>query len=492
MRGSLRRRGAGRGLHEAGARTRRALRRAVVAVALVSFGAVALAQPDLKDPWGAGSGSSADPGSGSTTDPGTGSAGSSADPGTGSGSSPGTGSATDPGTGSGSNGTGGGSAGGGSAGSGSAGGGSAGSGSGSGSGPRIIQVPTDLNAPNVNAAASPTEVRLGGKFTVFVTATFNVGVEVNLREPLDLGPAFEVTRRLSEDKPTGDGRTVREWQLEVIAWELGDLKVPPIAVTFTYGGKADQVMTNASNLRVTGVLGDVIDDPKTMRGDAAPTDLLSRDWFWLYVAIGSVVGLGLLITLIAYLRSRRRRVALVGGVIAVPRKFDTAGDRALHKLKEIEASGILERDDDRKRGYAEMVEVIREYIGSRYRVATLDLTTLELITKIAKLASETEQELILRWLERCDIVKYGGLVATALDATKTLEEARALVVTTTTMPLVSKPVPKVDEPPAHTPAPRPVASNRSPYAPPDPSEDEATTRFDKSSGPGPEKQEDVT
>lgn len=441
---------------------RRGLRRAVVFVALVAFGAVALAQPD-PDPWGGGSGSSA--GSGSTTDPGTGSAGS--------GSTTAPTDPLDPGTGSGSAGSG--SAGSGSAGSGSAGSGSAGSGSaGSGSsGPRIIQVPTDLNAPNVNAAASPTEVRLGGKFTVFVTATFNVGVEVNLREPLDLGPAFEVTRRLSEDKPTGDGRTVREWQLEVIAWELGDLKVPPIAVTYTYGGKADQVATNASNVRVTGVLGDVVDDPKAMRGDAPPTDLLSRDWFWLYVAIGSVVGLGLLITLVAYLRGRRRRVALVGGAIAVPRKFDTASDRALHELKEIEESGLLERDDDRKKGYAEMVEVIREYIGSRYRVATLDLTTVELITRIAKLASTTERDLIEGWLERCDIVKYGGLRATVEDAMKTLEDARALVITTSTMPLVSKPAPKVEAP---APPPRPVASNKSPYAPPDPSDDESTRK----------------
>ena len=32
---------------------------------------------------------------------------------------------------------------------------------------------------------------------------------------------------------------------------------------------------------------------------------------------------------------------------------------------------MLDRDDERKRGYAEMVEVIREYLGARYRVATL-------------------------------------------------------------------------------------------------------------------------
>ncbi len=419
---------------------------------LVSLTAVAVAQPDPttppsdQDPWGPSTGSGS-AGSGSAT--GSGSAAGSNGPATGSnGPATGSGSGTGSATGSGSS-----------------------AGSGSGTGPRIIQVPTDLDAPTVNAAASPTEVRLGGKFTVFVTATFNAGVEVNLREPLDLGPAFEVTRRLSEDKPTGDGRTVREWQLEVIAWELGDLKIPPIAVTYTTMGKADQVATNAINLRVTGVLGDVVDDPKAMRGDAPPTDLLSRDWFLLYVAIGVAVGLGLLFTLIAVVRSRRRRVQLVGGVFAVPRKFDSASDRALHKLEEIEDSGVLDRDDDRKTGYAEMVEVIREYIGSRYRVATFDLTTIELLKKLAKLASAGEQTMIETWLERCDIVKYGGLKATVADAKKTLEDARALVVTTSQMPVVPKP-PVVADAPAEPAKPvvaaKPVDPTKSPWEPPNP------------------------
>jgi len=50
--------------------------------------------------------------------------------------------------------------------------------------------------------------RLGAHFTLYITATFGAGVEVNLREPMDLGPAFEIRRRLSEDRPSGDGRAV--------------------------------------------------------------------------------------------------------------------------------------------------------------------------------------------------------------------------------------------------------------------------------------------
>ena len=61
-------------------------------------------------------------------------------------------------------------------------------------------------------------------------------------------------------------------------------------------------------------------------------------------------------------------------------------ERALERLLAIERSGVLDRDDDRKGGYAEMVEVIREYLGARYRVATLDLTTRELLRRLERVA----------------------------------------------------------------------------------------------------------
>jgi hypothetical protein len=313
------------------------------------------------------------------------------------------------------------------------GGGSADPGSGAGSGSaRIIQLPTDLAAPQVSAAASPTVVRLGGKLTVFVQATFGDGVEVNLREPIELGGVFEVTRKLSEDTRTVDGRKVREWQLEVVAWELGDLVMPPIAVTYTAFGRAGQVQTNAIKLKITGVLGDAVDDPKALRDHAPPTELWRRDWFWLWVAAGGAAALGLIIGLYAWRRRRRRRaVRLVAGVVAAPRRMDAPSERALEELLAIEQSGVLDRDDDRKAGYTEMVEVIREYLAARYRVSITDLTTRELLARLSRAAADEERALVETWLERCDIVKYGGLRATRADARATLDDARALVVTTT-------------------------------------------------------------
>ena len=45
-----------------------------------------------------------------------------------------------------------------------------------------------------------------------------------------------------------------------------------------------------------------------------------------------------------------------------------------------------------------------------------------------------ELALVEAWLERCDLVKYGGLRATSAQALQVLEEARALILTTTGVP----------------------------------------------------------
>ncbi|TMQ02811.1 MAG: hypothetical protein E6J91_49960 [Deltaproteobacteria bacterium] len=294
-----------------------------------------------------------------------------------------------------------------------------------------MRVPIEAGAPQVNAAASPTVVNLGAHFTLYVRATFGPGVEVNLREPLDLGPAIEIRRRVSEDRHADD-RTTREWQIDVTPWELGDLQVAPIAVTFTAFGRAGDIETNAVPLKIIGVLGDAADDPSLMRGLAVTARLTMRDWFWIWTASAALASLGAVVVALWLGRRRRRRaLRLVGGAIARPTRIDMTGARALERLLAIEQSGVLDRDAERKAGYTEMVEVIRDYLAARYRIAIHDRTSSELAARLAALAPAGEIDLVRRWLEDCDVVKYGGERATPAEAGKALDDARALIVTTT-------------------------------------------------------------
>ena len=279
-------------------------------------------------------------------------------------------------------------------------------------------------------------MRLGGRFTLFVTAILDVGVEANLREPFELGPSFEIKRKDSRDTPRADGKKIREWQVDVLAWDLGDMTIPGIVVTYTFAGKVGQVQTNGVRLRVDGVLGDVVDDPKALRDAHAPVKLVARDLFWMWVLGGAgVVLISLVVGIwVSRFSSRKRTVKLTGGVVAMPRRrIDMTGEKALAALLAIKASGVLDRDADRKGGYAEMVDVIRDYLGARYRMASRDLTSRELVRDLRSVVPDDELEMIESWLERCDLVKYGGRRVTAMHGYSALDDARALIITTTQM-----------------------------------------------------------
>ncbi len=297
---------------------------------------------------------------------------------------------------------------------------------------KVITIPLDDTAPEVSAAASPTEVKLGARFTVFVTALYGDGVTVNLREPIDLGGAFEVRRHIAVDSLRPDGRHEREWQIEVYAWDLGDLAVPPVAVTFISGGHAGQVATNAVPVRVTGVLGDA-DDPKLMRPYSPPVALLQRTWLWNLLHDPIALGIGVAVLVAAFLIARwprkQRVVPMTTRMAPAPRRrLDMTSERALERLREIELSGALDRDGGRKRGYADMADVIREYVGARFAIqAARELTSRELVGELGRAAPPRDRDLVAAWLERCDPVKYGGVLATSAGAKALLEEARALV-----------------------------------------------------------------
>ncbi|HEY0253365.1 MAG TPA: hypothetical protein VGC41_17645, partial [Kofleriaceae bacterium] len=375
-------------------------------LALMLVTAVAQAQPT--DPLGSNAGSAT--------------SGSNADPSTGSGSA-----------GSGSNGAGSGSAGSAS--------GSNGTGSGSGAGSAII-IQLAPEVPEVSAAASPTELKLGGRFTLFVRATASANVEVNIHEPLDLGGAFEVGKRVSQDRVEPDGRRTREWQIDVRVWEIGDVRIPGITVTYTLLGKAAQTESNTVPLHVTGVLGDS-DDPKLMRESAAPIDLhekslLARilEWFQDPIHLGIVIG-ALVGAWVGWrLRKlRRRRVTrLVGGLVPMAmarRKIDMTSERALERLLELEQSGQLADEAKRRGAYADMADVMRDYLGARFGVLTTEMTSSELKKALATKTGEREQTLVDAWLDRADIVKYGNFPATRDEAYATLEGARQLIFSTT-------------------------------------------------------------
>ena len=301
---------------------------------------------------------------------------------------------------------------------------SGGQGGAGGAGPGTVPAPVlEAEAPKVAASASSKEVVLGATFYLFVRVIYQPGVQVNLPASLQLGGAFEESARTDSTRVNADGTITRDFEVALMAFDVGDLAIPPIPVTYAAHGRANEVKTDPVAIRVKSFLGD---GEATLRDIAGPVALERRDLTMVYVGAGALVAIAAVVLLwwVRRVLRRRRREVLARLPEAVQR---SAHDEALARLDELESSDALDAED-RKPVYLAMSEILREYIGRRFGFPALDLTTFEIRRELtARPGGPAAAELVSGWLERADLVKFAGYEASADEARQALYDARIFI-----------------------------------------------------------------
>lgn len=295
-----------------------------------------------------------------------------------------------------------------------------GPGAGSGSVPAPV---VEAEAPSASAATSSPEVILGATFYLFVRVVYQPGVQVNLPAALPIGAAFEESARSDSTRINADGTITRDFEIALIAFEVGDLVIPSIPVTYTAHGRAHEVATEPVSIQVKSFIGE---GEAVLRDISGPVGLERRDLTLVYVGGGlafaaALAGLGLFV---ARRLGRRRAEVLARLPEAVQR---SAHDEAMARLDELESSDALDADD-RKPVYLAMSEILRGYIGRRFGLPALDLTTLEIRSELqSRPGGPAAADLLSGWLERADLVKFAGYEASADEARQALYDARIFI-----------------------------------------------------------------
>lgn len=281
--------------------------------------------------------------------------------------------------------------------------------------------PPAVDAPVASAALSEREITLGRRFFLFVRVVYTPGIAVNLPANLGLPEALEELRRTSAVRENADGSRTREFEIELMAFGLGDISITPLAVTFTARGEVGQVLTNPLALEVVGV---VAEGAETPRPNAPPIEVRRRDDQLILVGGGL---LALLVVLILVVVTNRHRHHRQGGMAARPTRRLRADQEALTRLSGLEARGALDRDD-LKPTYLEMSEILKGYIGRRFGFPANELTTLEIRNELLARPAGAEAEPLIRpWLEEADLVKFANAAATPEQARRALYQARTFV-----------------------------------------------------------------
>lgn len=294
--------------------------------------------------------------------------------------------------------------------------------------------------PQVSASLSADEVTLGDAVTLSILAVHPAELTVTLPSSLPLGAELTERDRSQQRRDNGDGTVTTEFRVEIVAYELGDVEVPPIPVSYLRGGAAHRVETQPLALHVASYIGDDQLGDAGLRPAAAPVTVLHRDWslvwagaFLLGAALAALVTWGVL----RWLRGRRRGPE--PAVVAAAAR-SAPHEEALARLAELEASGALDADDLAP-AYVRLSEVVRAYVGRRYGFGELDLTTDEIheaFRRRPELFGDVGAE-VVAWLQDCDLVKFAAAAASPDDARQSLYWARKLVQRTTPVPVARVP-----------------------------------------------------
>jgi len=256
--------------------------------------------------------------------------------------------------------------------------------------------------------------------------------------PSDQLGSFEVRdyQVLPQRARRHDGqKTEINWTL--VPFATGDLEIPPIAmVVIDSSGRPDTLRTQAQRVTVASLNP----DPQGGIRDIKPPATLpgGRAWMWWLAAVAAVAAGGLL--LFRFLRRRRLRQAL--GDIAYQGPPRPAHEIALEELERIAALKLLEKGLI-KEFYSQIAEIIKRYIGGRYHLETMELTTTELLQAMGRGSLPGDHiDLFRPFFGECDLVKFAKYMPPTERTARTLDGARDLVLATKEQPPAPEPADK--------------------------------------------------
>lgn len=241
--------------------------------------------------------------------------------------------------------------------------------------------------------------------------------------------------------------------LALRSFRLGRQKLPALEVAWTgKGSEGGTLEIPARRFEVDGRLGN--ESAPTLRASYAPFPIRERNWPLLIGAILlATVGVTAILTLLLVFALRRfilpRRFAepkppahiiAYGKLEALSQTLGGAGEESADPDAASAWDPVLGREF-----FFQLSEILREYLGNRYDMDTLELTTAELCERLHDVdLQEVSLDEIEGFLSAHDMVKFARQAAGREEALALLDQGRSMVQRSLYVP-VEKPIDPADD-----------------------------------------------
>jgi hypothetical protein len=289
--------------------------------------------------------------------------------------------------------------------------------------PAPTPTPDPKSPKSAVAAADRAEVKLGEPFSVKVTVKHDPKERWSIAEDQGYAP-FSLKGKSTKTAQEGS-LAVDETTLTLALFQLGAHPVPDLKLvesTSSQPGQTAGTFTLPGPV-IKGVAPEIEKD-KQKRDIVGPVNVqvtTLRPLAWLAAAIGAAA----LIFLAVRLWRRRPRRAME---LAAPSR--PAHEIALDALSALEAKG-LPHQGRFKLFHLELSEILRHYLGERYGMLAMDMTSSELLEDLAKRPTEGLSLSELAWIcGQGDLAKFAKGAPTADDCKEALSLVRKNVLRT--------------------------------------------------------------
>ncbi len=262
------------------------------------------------------------------------------------------------------------------------------------------------------------QVTLGTPFTIEILASYSSRKTLRWPVVLDLSPTLVELSRKSAAL-VEDGITRNRLEVQLVALDTGRLELASLAVELEDAeGSSVTIRSDAFSIEVHEVISS---QGQAVRPLAAPFAVIVRQAYWRWkLAIGGVLLVFLAIWIVAGRSMGESQAVKPVAIVLSPE------DEAYAAFDKLEASGEMSLEITL--AYLRMSEILRRYLGRRFEIPALDLTSTEIRSRLSNVENSYQWLGALEdWLRTSDLVKFANLPVSAEEAGVSLQAARVLV-----------------------------------------------------------------
>ncbi len=267
-----------------------------------------------------------------------------------------------------------------------------------------IQLQVNVNKPSIN---------IGDLIRYTITVDAQTNVQYQMPEFAQNLGKFAIRDWERSDPVKIENGRVEQKQIYILETYLtGTYEIPPVKLIYVYKGKTNLISSTPICVEVTSVAeeGDLFSGIRDIKNPVEIIDVVKESiWFWPKIILIFIILIALIIYLIK--KQKNKEEVLIPKLPA--HEIAYAALKELYNKKLVEAGLIKEY-------YFEISNILRHYIEDRFALRAPERTTEEFLHELNSSNSLTteHQELLKKFLEECDMVKFANFAADEKDAKK--------------------------------------------------------------------------